>query len=222
MFNFKLKETVSSFMVGINQGIIGIPFDTVKVWMQNDKQVFGRPFIQYYRGFVPEFTNAIITNSIVFPIHAYSVPYTHNSFLSGAFAGLSVSPLVYTFRSFKIFQQVSIPFNLRTFLNYRGRGYLMTAMRESVGYSMYFGSYAYFKEQGIPTFVAGALAGLCNWGTSFPFDTIMSRQVAQNISIKDAIRAGPLYRGYGVCLIRSICVNSFNFLVYENIKSLFE
>ena len=178
MIDFKLKETISSFMVGINQGIIGVPFDTVKVWMQNDKQVFGRPYFQYYRGFAPELANAIVTNSIVF--------------------------------------------NIRTFLNYRGRGFLMTAMRESVGYSMYFGSYSYFKEQGIPTFVAGALAGLCNWGTSFPFDTIMSRQVAQNISIKDAIRAGPLYRGYSVCLIRSICVNSFNFLVYENVKSLFE
>jgi hypothetical protein len=222
MFNFKLKETASSFMVGISQGLIGIPFDTVKVWMQNDKQVFGRPFTQYYRGFIPELTNAIITNSIVFPIHAYTTPYTNNSFLSGAFAGVCVSPLVYIFRSFKICQQLSIPFNIMTFLNYRGRGYLMTAMRESVGYSMYFGSYTYFKDQGIPTFVAGALAGLCNWGTSFPFDTIMSRQVAHNISIKDAIRAGPLYRGYGVCLIRSICVNSFNFLVYENFKSLFD
>jgi hypothetical protein len=86
---------------------------------------------------------------------------------------------------------------------------------------MYFGSYSYLKDQGAPTFVAGAMAGLCNWGTSFPFDTIMSRQVAQNISILEAFRAGPLYRGYGVCLIRSILVNSFNFLMYEHIKSLF-
>ena len=105
--------------------------------------------LYYYRGFLPELTNAIITNSIVFPIHAYSYPYTDNSFLSGAFAGICVSPLVYTFRSFKIFQQVSIPFNIHTFLNYRGRGFIATMMRESVGYSMYFGSYSYFKEQGI-------------------------------------------------------------------------
>ena len=69
-------------MVGINQGLIGIPFDTVKVWMQNNKQVLRRPITHYYRGFLPELTNAIITNSIVFPIHAYSYPYTDNSFLS--------------------------------------------------------------------------------------------------------------------------------------------
>ena len=218
---FNLKESVSSFMVGINQGVIGIPFDTMKVWMQNNQQVIGRPFRQYYRGFGPEFTNAIITNSIVFPIHAYSLPYTNNSFISGAFAGVSVSPLVYMFRFFKIFQQVNIPFSINTFLNYRGRGYLPTMMRESVGYSMYFGSYSYLKEQNVPTFIAGGLAGVCNWGTSFPFDTIMSRQIAQNITISDAIRYGSLYKGYGVCLIRSVCVNSFNFLVYENIKSLF-
>ena len=222
MIDFKIKEFASSFMVGVNQGVIGIPFDTVKVWMQNNQQVFGRPFGQYYRGFGPEFTNAIITNSIAFPIHTYTLPYTNNSFISGGFAGACVSPIVYLFRSFKIFQQVGVPFHINTFINNRGRGYLMTTMRESVGYSMYFGSYSYFKDQGIPTFIAGALAGLCNWGTSFPFDTIMSRQVAQNINIYEAIKMGPLYRGYGVCLIRSICVNSFNFLVYENIKSLFE
>jgi hypothetical protein len=216
------KEFVSSFMVGINQGIVGIPFDTVKVWMQNNKPIFGRPFIQYYRGCAPELAGAIITNTIVFPIHAYSSPYTDNSFLSGGFAGLCVSPLVYTYRSFKIFQQVGIPFSIRIFSNYRGRGYLATSMREMVGYSMYFGIYSYLKEQNIPTPIAGALAGLCNWGTSFPFDTIMSRQMAQNISISKAIQMGSLYRGYGVCLIRSIFVNSLNFVVYENIKSLFD
>ena len=217
-----MKEFISSFMVGINQGLIGIPFDTIKVWMQNNHRIFGRPLTHYYRGIVPDMTNAIITNSIVFPIHSYSLPYTHNSFLSGGIAGMCVSPIVYTFRTIKIFQQVRIPFNIRRFLNYRGRGFPMTVMREGIGYSMYFGSYSYLKEQGVPTFVAGALAGLCNWGISFPFDTIMSRQVAQNISISDAIKSGPLYRGYGVCLIRSICVNSFNFLVYENVKSFFE
>ena len=168
-----------------------------------------------------ELKNAIITNGMVFPIHTYSLSYTNNSFISGAFAGISVSPIVYMFRFNKIFQQVNKPFNIQTFINYKGRGYIPTMLRESVGYSMYFGSYSYLKEQNIPTFIAGGIAGLCNWGASFPFDTIMSRQIAQNINVLKAIQWGSLYRGYGICLIRSVCVNSFNFLVYENIKALF-
>ena len=218
---FNLKENLSSIMVGINQSLIGIPFDTTKVWMQNNQQIFGRPLRQYYRGYRPEFTNAIITNNIVFPMHAYSLSYTNNSFISGGFAGLCASPIVYMFRFNKIFEQVDKPFSIHKFINYKGRGYISTMLRESIGYSMYFGSYSYLKDQNIPTFIAGGIAGLCNWGVSFPFDTIMTRQIAQNINVLKAIQLGPLYKGYGVCLVRSMCVNSFNFLVYENIKSLF-
>lgn len=215
-----LKESISSIMVGINQAIIGVPFDTTKVWMQNSQQVFGRPFRQYYRGFRPEFINSIITNSITFPIHTYSLSYTNNSFISGLLSGMCVSPIVYTFRFTKIFEQVNKPFDIKTFINYTGRGYMATLLRESIGYSMYFGSYSYLKEKNVPTVIAGGIAGICNWGVSFPFDTIMSRQIAQNITISEAVKYGSLYRGYGICLIRSVVVNSFNFLVYENIKSL--
>ena len=218
MFN---KESISSLMVGINQSLIGIPFDTTKVWMQNNQQVLGRPLRQYYRGFRPEFINAIITNSITFPIHSYSLTYTNNSFVSGILSGICVSPIVYVFRFNKIFEQVNKPFNIQTFINYKGRGYVPTMLRESIGYSMYFGSYTYLKEQNVPTFIAGGIAGICNWGISFPFDTIMTRQIAQNIDILKATQWGSLYKGYSICLLRSMCVNSFNFLVYEYVKSLF-
>ena len=88
-------------MVGINQGLIGIPFDTIKVWMQNNHRIFGRPLTHYYRGIVPDMTNAIITNSIVFPIHSYSLPYTHNSFLSGGIAGIANWGLIYPLDTLK-------------------------------------------------------------------------------------------------------------------------
>ena len=112
------------------------------------------------------------------------------------------------FRFNKIFQQVNKPFNIKTFINYKGRGYVPTMLRESVGYSMYFGSYNYLKEQNIPTFIAGGIVGLCNWGASFPFDTIMTRQIAQNISVLKAIQWSSLYIGLW-SMFNSFCMCEF-------------
>ena len=165
-------------MVGINQGVIGIPFDTAKVWMQNNQQVFGRPFGQYYRGFGPEFT-MYYTNSIVFPIHTYTLSYTTILFLvdlQGVCITYSIS-----ISFFQNISQVGVPFHINTFINNRGRGYLMTTMRESVGYSMYFGSYSYFKHHGIPTFIMEHLQDFAIGEQVYLM--IMSRQVAQNINI---------------------------------------
>jgi hypothetical protein len=216
-----MKEFYSSLIVGVNQTLIGLPFDTVKVWIQNGQPIWRRPLTNYYKGAIPEFTNSILSNCLIFPIHAYTLPYTNNnSFISGAIAGLSISPSVYTFRSFKIYQQVGRKWSFNTWMNNKGRGYPTTCAREMVGYSIFFGSYSYFKKQDVPTFISGALAGLCNWGVSYPIDVVMSRQIAQDLSITQAIKLGKLYRGYGVCLCRSMIVNAFGFLGYENIKSL--
>lgn len=216
------KEYFSAFMVGVNQTMIGLPFDTIKVWMQNHQPVWRRPLWHYYKGALPEFTVAITANCMVFPIHSYTLPYTSNSFLSGAIAGLSISPIVYAFRSYKIYQQMSYNVTADLLLKNRGRGYLPALGREMVGFSMYFGTYHYIREYDMPVFLSGALAGLFNWGISYPLDTIMSRQIAQDISIKEAIQSGGLYRGYGVCLLRSMIVNGCSFLVYETVRNLFE
>jgi hypothetical protein len=216
------KEYVSAFMVGVNQTIIGLPFDTVKVWMQNYQPVWGRPFTHYYKGALPEFTVAITANCMVFPIHSYTLPYTNNSFLSGAIAGMSISPLVYSFRVYKIYQQMSYNVSLDLLLRNKGRGYIPALGREMLGFSMYFGMYNYMRDHNLPVFLSGACAGLFNWGTSYPLDTIMSRQIAQNISIVDAFKHGNLYRGYGVCLLRSMIVNGCSFFVYETVRKLFE
>lgn len=222
MTNSIKKEYVSAFMVGINQTLIGLPFDTIKVWLQNDQPIRNRPLTHYYKGALPEFTVAIAANCIVFPVHSYTLTYTNNSYVSGALSGLFISPLVYSFRSYKIYQQMSYNVTADLLIRNRGRGYIASLCRESVGFSMYFGTYSYMRKHELPIFLSGACAGLFNWGCSYPFDTIMSRQIAQKITIKDAFRMGNLYKGYGVCLLRSMVVNGCSFFVYETVRKLFE
>ena len=216
------EEYISAAMVGINQTVIGLPFDSIKVWVQNNQQVWDRPFSNYYRGAIPEFCAGIASNCLVFPVHSYTLPYTNNSFISGAIAGVVVSPFVYTFRTCKIYQQMGYKLSIKTLLNIKGRGYFTAFCRESLGYSMYFGTYSYTRKYDFPVFISGAFAGIFNWGASYPIDTLMSRQIAQNISIRDAICIGNIYKGYSVCLFRSMIVNGCSFLVYESVRKLFE
>ena len=70
--------------------------------------------------------------------------------------------------------------------------------------------------------IAGALAGLANWTMTYPFDIVKSRQIAQDVSIKDAIKMGKLWKGYPVCATRAVIVNAVNFWTYETVKNLLE
>ena len=66
--------------------------------------------------------------------------------------------------------------------------------------------------------VAGALAGLANWTMTYPFDIVKSRQIAQGLTIKEAINIGNLWKGYPVCATRAVIVNAVNFWTYETVK----
>ena len=50
---------------------------------------------------------------------------------------------------------------------------------------------------------------------SYPIDVIMSRQIAQNISISQAYKQGALWKGFSICAFRAVLVNSINFSIYE-------
>ena len=88
--------------------------------------------------------------------------------------------------------------------------------------SFYFGFYDYCRKKEFNTFISGSIAGLMNWTLTYPIDVIESRQIAQDISIKDALKQGKLWKGYGVCATRAIIVNAAIFSSYEQIKKLLE
>ena len=98
-------------------------------------------------------------------------------------------------------------------------GFPSTFARETIAMSAYFGSYFYLRDRGFNPLIAGGAAGLFNWTLTYPIDVVRSRQIAQQISIKEAIKRGTLWKGFSVCASRAIIVNAANFWVYEKVKT---
>ena len=83
--------------------------------------------------------------------------------------------------------------------------------REIIAFSSYFAVFENAKQNGIHPFFAGGLAGLANWTASYPIDVIRSRQIASNCTVKQAYDMGNLWKGFSLCALRAILVNSVDF-----------
>ena len=213
-----MNELIPSFFVGISQTIIGHPFDTIKVLIQNKQKWMGLPLKQYYYGWKYPLISSAIFNCTVFPVYESSLKYTNNTIISGMIAGTLVTPPVYFFDIFKINEQVKKPISLKIFKNpYYGS--IMTFNREVIAMGSYFGSYYYFKdEKKYGILLSGALSGLTNWTLTYPLDVIRSRQIAQNINVMNAYKQGKLWGGFSTCAFRAVLVNSSSFYIYEFLK----
>ena len=161
--------------------------------------------------------SSTLFNCTVFPAYERSLEYTQNRTLSGALAGICVTPILYGFEVGKIRQQTKQPIQFKNFIESKGKYALLT--RETIAMSTYFTMYNFAKDQGLSPLIAGGAAGLANWTLTYPIDVIKSRQIAQNLSIMQAIKFGSLFRGYPVCATRAVLVNAANFWTYETVKS---
>lgn len=97
------------------------------------------------------------------------------------------------------------------------RGLYSATTRETLAMGVYFYTFHKLKQHTDSTLLSGALTGVASWTTTYPIDVIMSRQVAQNITIKQAIQQCNLWKGYRVCIARAMLVNAANFKIYETI-----
>lgn len=208
-----MKDIIASTCVGIGQIAIGHPFDTTLVLIQNRKNWRGLPISHYYKGWRFPLTNSLVNNMTVFPINERLQKYTNSYFLSGFISGTFAFPTVYGFNHYKIHKQTNQKTSIRKLL--KGRGLFSTFLRESTAMSVYFGSYHWARDNGYNTFISGGFSGLANWTFSYPIDVIMSRQIAQNISISQAFKQGALWKGFSICAFRAVIVNSINFSIYE-------
>lgn len=222
---------------GLAQNIIGHPFDTLKVYIQNKKTIclgstVQSSFKQYYRGFAYPTTLSMIINGATFQINAFlsnhfiltsnrqnnyhdrcCIQQQGQHFINGFCTGLITSPVVFAFEVGKIKRQMNLPLQWIDFAT--TPGYWMTACRESVAVSVYLGSYYSLREKHYTPLFSGGVAGLLSWTCTYPVDVIKNRQTSQNITIQKAIQMGNLWRGFGVCALRGILVNSLGFCVYD-------
>ena len=214
-----MTDFISAFCVGLVETSIGHPFDTAKILMQNNKKWLGLSLRQYYKGWKFPLLNSLIFNCTIFPIYERTLPYTNSHIISGAISGVAVSPIVFINEVGKITLQTNQTLQIASFRNFNG--YTSTMGRETLAMATYFSVYKYGKNNlHLSPLFAGAFSGIVNWTLTYPFDIIKSRQIAQKISISEAIKQGNLWRGYSVCIIRAGLVNPMNFWTYEKVKYL--
>jgi hypothetical protein len=213
-----MSDIISAFGVGISETIIGHPFNTAKVLVQNNKKWYGLPLKQYYRGVRYPLMSGTFFNMMVFPIKERTYQYTNSYFLSGILAGIIVTPQIYFIDTFTIKRQTNQPVSLSMFKG--AKGFQMTMTREMLALSLYFGTYHWMRDDlKYNSLIAGGAAGLSNWTASYPLDVIRSRQIAQRITIKEAIKMGNFWKGFPIAASRSVIVNAMSFTVFERLKN---
>ena len=235
-----MKDVISSMFVGVGQLIVGHPFDTIKVHIQNKKPLPYVSLTNYYKGWKFPLLNGLFYNITCFTIHERNYKYTNSHFISGMLGGLCVSPLTYITDTFKIKYQTSKPkiSSLPTrdnshshstslkpvikqaFSQIKTRnGLYSLTCRETLASGIYFSTFHTLKNHIDSSLICGGLTGITSWTITYPIDVIMSRQIAQNISITTALQQKNLWKGYKVCIQRAIIVNAINFKIYDTLMN---
>ena len=208
-------DILGGFFVGWSETLVGYPFLTAKVLTQNGHQWWGHPLRRYYQGVRYPLVSSVGFNMLVFPLKDRLYPYTGSYVMSGALAGIAVTPQMYFIDTFTIRRQTDQGVGFHMFRGSRGFG--MTMCREVVALSTYFGTYHKMREHS-NSLVSGGVAGLANWTLSFPLDTMRTRQMAQRCSLSEAWRMGRIWKGFPIAACRAVVVNAVGFSVYETIK----
>ena len=203
-------DVVAGLAAGAVQVLVGHPFDTVKVHLQNRRPWPG--FRVLYRGFRYPLAYACGYNALVFPIVQRSQD-TYGYALSGLMAGACTTPLVYTLDLCTVKRQLGLPIQLQ-------RGLTACLARESLAMALYFSSYHALRRHEWSTMTAGACAGLVNWAVTYPIDTVRNRQFAENVTSRAAMKRKRFYRGFSVCAMRAVLVNAAIFTTYEGVMSI--
>ncbi len=219
---------LSGTLSGILHVIIGYPFDTLKTLKQGNNTYkiqlnHFKDIPRLFKGITyPLIQNSLI-NASTFGLNNYLKNTVDNKYVSNLYTGILSTFILAPLDKYKIMSQYNKPYtvNLKNIISSYKRLHIISA-REVPATFIYFSTYHYMRDQHIPIFLSGSIAGASSWFFTYPIDTIKTR--IQNEScqtIKQAYRKGNLYSGVGVCLIRSFIVNGVNFSCYEHMNTYF-
>jgi solute carrier family 25 (mitochondrial carnitine/acylcarnitine transporter), member 20/29 len=210
-----MNEFLCGAFSGLCQSFIGHPLNTLKVWKQNNIIIKNRLNVtNLYRGISYPIQSSIVINSLTFSIY-YKINTQYPSyFYSGLLTGLIITPIQFAYDVATIKRQMNYKFRLNdVFLT---KGFFSSMSRQSLGLAIYFSSYHNLRNNNTNIIFAGGISGLTHWIITYPIDVVNTRQITNNISIKDALIKGNLYNGIEFCLLRAVIVNIVAFFVYEN------
>ena len=195
--------------------IIVHPLDTLKVWKQTNAKYNVR---MLYKGCAYPIVNSVFINGILFS-NFYDNKYItsiDNKFISGGVNGFLTSFIINPLDIYKIRLQNNMSIkNINPI-----RGLNLTIARETIGCSIYFGSYEFLKKKEVPIIISGGFAGLSSWIVTYPIDSIKTRVQSGNFNIASAINKGNLWNGILYCSIRAVISNSILLYSYEYLKNI--
>jgi len=214
-----MNEFILGYISGIVQMVVGHPLDTIKTNYQAKKSIYPITIRNLYRGILPP----LFGNSFVVSLHfglneTFKPPLWNNNFISGFFAGLGGSIILNPMELYKVRAQNRIePIYIKPMY-----GLKTTMCRESLGISFYFGTYHYLFDNGrCNSLFSGGIAGWMSWFISYPFDVIKTRvQSNKATTMIEAFHQKHLWKGFGICSVRSVIVNGLGFYIYQHIKDI--
>ena len=220
-----MESFIAGSVSGFVQIFIGHPFDTYKVWLQTGQCTRTYRWRQLYLGIrYPLYTNCL-SNSILFSSYHLANRYVEAPWLAGAASGLATSLVCTPVDMGKIMKQVSHTNSIERLyhtptglpkLGFWYRGLTVTAIREVIANSIYFGVYHELYPE-YSAFWSGGLAGVLSWLFTHPIDTIKTRfQSNPAYTMTQAYRLGDLTKGIGLSVARAFVVNSVGFYVFQN------
>ena len=106
-------EVFPAFCAGVAQTVVGHPFDTLKVMMQNNRTWRGMSARSFYRGAGPPLAGSVLFNVTVFTSYQWMHERWPNRWTSGAFAGAVVTPVVFLVDNAKVLLQTNQRLSVR-------------------------------------------------------------------------------------------------------------
>jgi hypothetical protein len=216
-----MESIYAGLMSGIVQTIIGYPLDTLKTWKQNSIQLKRPPLntVNLYKGIAyPLIQNPLLVSTSFFSNH-YLKEKTDNIYFSSSFTGIISGIISTPIEKYKIMNQQKIEYKL-SLLNFvkSYKNLHIMLMREIPSNFIYFSSIDAIKNNNIPIFIGGGIAGVLSWTLTYPLDTINSRLQSNScLTIKEAYLKKNLWLGINHCIKRAFIVNSCGIYVYEKI-----
>ena len=211
-----IKGYLFGSISGIFQNSVTYPLDTLKTRLQN-KHIINTNF---FAGIKESTVSTVLTTSIGFGTNELVKKYVDSEYKSGFIAGMVNSIICTPLETIKIKKQLNIKPNYNNLFV----GFKPTFCRETIGNSIYFGTYQKLISKTEKTkfdiMMIGGISGSLSWLFTFPIDVIKTR-VQSGMTYKDAINAGKFRNGLGYCLLRSFIGNGLGFLVYEHLNENF-
>lgn len=226
---------IPSFCAGIVQTIVGHPLDTIKTRIQIDNNSVNNILSNVYKnnnllllykgGLMPLLGNSFL-NCFLFTYHYSLNKKINNHYLTGIITGSISGIILSPFELIKCnlqnnttMKEIIKKIKLKEIR--LQNGLLLSIIRDSIGLSIYFGSYEKLQEQNKNPLLNGGIAGSLSWLYSYPIDVLKTKKQISNNKLHNIIKKMNIkmyLNGLPIVLLRSFIVNSCVFYTYENLN----